>query len=185
MTQQSSEHIGIYPASFDPITVAHVGIAERAARTLDKLYVVVAAHPSKQSLFSSTERLSMVKDSISHIANAEAILIEDGLTVDHARQLQATVIIRGARSVTDFLDEISLFEKNLHVQQAVGIESDSAEFIDTITYYALPHTNHISSSLVRELLQIPSVEDRAKRLAPLIPAVIHEKVMSSNILQND
>lgn len=172
------QYIGIYPASFDPITIAHVGIAERAVRSLDKLYVAVAQHPSKNCEFTTEERLAMVQNAIKHIPNAEGILLNDGLTVDHARSLGATIIIRGARDVTDFLDEVDLFRQNIYVQNALGITPKDAAFIDTQTYYALPEHSHISSSLVRTLVTTPNVQHKMDRLQKLVPGSILDEVMS-------
>lgn len=178
MSDQQKQHIGIYPASFDPITTAHVSIAERAARNLDKLYVAVAAHPTKNGLFTASERLNMVQNSIQHIANAEAVLFDKGVTVDNARELGATLIIRGTRGVTDLLDEINLFEQNLHVQQAIDIHPGNEVFIDTATYYALPGQDHISSTLVRALLTTPGVKHRKERIEPLVSRSIIDTVMT-------
>lgn len=175
----NSQHIGIYPASFDPITIAHINIAERASRTLDKLYVAVAQHPSKHSMFTAEERLSMVRSSIEHIKKAEAVLFKDGFTVDYARSLGASVIIRGARDVTDFLDEVDLFRQNIYAQQAIGINADNKIFIDTQTYYTLPEHSHISSSLVRTIIDTPNLESREDRLRPLIPTTVYNDIIRS------
>lgn len=176
-TKRSAEpSIGLYPASFDPITIAHVGIAERAARVLDHLYVAIAVNPGKKYLFELDKKVELVQASIGHIANAEVISLEDGLTVDHARRLGAKTMIRGARSVTDFLDEINLFGQNLHVQNAIGMDPTDSEFVDTQTYYALPGQDHISSSLVRGLMGMQGAEDRGARIRPLVPEPVFEEI---------
>lgn len=170
------EKIGLYPASFDPMTVAHLGIAERAARMLDKLYVAVAVNPAKKGMFDVEERFSMVKACIEDIPGTEATVLESGLTVDHARRLGAGVMIRGARSVTDFLEEVNLFGQNLHVQQAVGMGPESADFVDTQTYYALPGQDHVSSTIVRALMLMPETEDRVERIRPLVPQPVFDVI---------
>lgn len=169
--------IGLYPASFDPITIAHVSIAERAARLLDHLYVAVAINPVKKYMFELDKKMELVKQSIGHITNAEVISLGQGLTVDHARRLGATTMIRGARSVTDFLDEIDLHGQNLYVQQAINIDPTSETFVDTQTYYALPGQDHISSSLVRGLMTMPEVAERSARIQPLVPAPVFEEIV--------
>lgn len=168
---------GLYAGSFDPVTIAHVSIAERAARRLDWLYMAVADNPAKEAEFSPEERFDFVKASIGHITNAEAIVIKDGLTVDHARKLGASVLVRGARSVTDFLDEIALYKQNLFVQDAVGIDSESDGFVDTQTYYTLPNQDHIASSLVRGLINLPGDFDRAKIIQDLVPAPVYDAIL--------
>jgi pantetheine-phosphate adenylyltransferase len=175
---------GLYPGSFDPITVAHVSIAERAAQRLDSLYVAVTINPTKKPEFGIEERLSFVRASIGHIANAQAIVLREGLAVDHARELGASVLVRGARSVTDFLDEIELYKQNLFVQHAVGIDPGDDGFVDTQTYYALPNQDHISSSLVRGLIHLRGDFDRAAMIQPLVPAPVYEAVIAGPC-QND
>lgn len=170
--------IGLYPASFDPITVAHVSIAERAARLLDKLYIAVAINPAKKYYFELDTKLEFVEKSIGHIANVTVISLQEGLTVDHARKLGARTLIRGARSVTDFLDEIELYGQNLFVQQCIGIEPSSDEFIDTQTYYTLPGQDHVSSSLVRGLMTMQGVSNRADRIRPLVPTPVFEEILT-------
>lgn len=168
--------VGLYPASFDPITVAHVSVAERAARLLDHLYVAVAINPGKKYYFELDKKIELVERSIGHIANTEVISLTEGLTVDHARALGVKTMVRGARSVTDFLDEINLHGQNYYVQGAVGIGPDETAFVDTQTYYALPGQDHISSSLVRGLMVMSGVEDRAERIRPLVPEPVYEEI---------
>lgn len=170
---------GLFPASFDPLTVAHVGIAERAARTLDHLFVTAALHPKKKYEFSPEEKFEFMAASLGHIANVEVIPpLLGGLTVDHARRLGATVMIRGARSVTDFLDEIELFSQNLFVQESAGIGPDHPDFVDTQTFYVLPGQDHVSSTLVRGLMKgISDVENRAERIRPLVPDPVFEAIL--------
>jgi pantetheine-phosphate adenylyltransferase len=183
-TFQSKVVRGLYPGSFDPITIAHVSIAERAAQRLDSLYVAVAVSPTKKPEFSIEDRLYFVRASIGHIANAQAIVLKEGLTVDHARELGASILVRGARSVTDFLDEIELYKQNIFVQHAVGIDPEDDRFVDTQTYYTLPNQDHIASSLVRGLMHMPGDFDRAKMIQPLVPAAVYEAVLT-RLHQND
>lgn len=170
--------IGIYPASFDPITVAHVGIAERAARFLDELHIAVAINPAKRYAFDLDIKLDLVRRSTEHIPNASVVSLTEGLTVDYARKVGARTMIRGARSVTDFLDEIDLFGANLYVQNAIGFGPESEGFVDTQTLYALPEQDHISSSLVRTLMNTAGVEYREDRIRPLVPEPVFEEIQS-------
>lgn len=179
------EIVGLYPASFDPITVAHVSIAERAARQLNRLYVAVAINPNKNHMFSDDERLDFVEQSIGHIANAKAILLKQGVTVDHAKELGATTLIRGARGVTDFLAEIELFGQNVFAQTSIGIDEASEGFVDTQTYYAMPSQDLISSSVVRYLMTAEEVADRETRLKPLLPEPIFEAVLLRSQEENE
>jgi pantetheine-phosphate adenylyltransferase len=173
--------IGVYPGSFDPVTVSHVSVAERAARNLDKLYVAVAVNPEKKGLFTPEQKTDFVTASIGHIANAEAIAFDGGLTATHSRQLGARTMIRGSRSVTDFLDEINLFGQNIYVQACDGIEPGDEEFVDTQTYYALGSQDHVSSSLVRGFMVMRNVAkaDRIEKIKPLVPEVILDEVIAA------
>lgn len=168
---------GLFPASFDPITIGHVSIAERAARTLDKLYVAVAVNPAKKYLFEMEEKTELVKASTDHIDNVEVLTIDRGATVDTARQLGAVTMIRATRSVTDFEDEIDLFAQNVAIQEARGIGPDHPEFVDTQTYYAFPKFNHVSSSFVRGIINIPEVEARKERIRPLVPNPVYAAIL--------
>ncbi len=175
---KSVEKIGLYPASFDPITVAHVSVAERAARLLDVLYLAVAINPSKKYLFELDQKMDLVERSVAHIANASVISFDQGLTVDRARTLGAQTMIRGARGVTDFLAEIELHSQNLFAQQSIGIGPTDDGFVDTQTFYALPGQDHISSSLVRGLMAMRGVDNRAERIKPLVPEPVYEEILT-------
>ncbi|MEK9195990.1 MAG: pantetheine-phosphate adenylyltransferase, partial [Patescibacteria group bacterium] len=163
------EITGMYPGSFDPITIAHVGIVERAANLLDRLYVAVAFNPTKNHMFDIDDRVRLVRESIGHVANAEVVCLEKGLTIDHAKKLDARTLVRGTRSVTDFLDEIQLFEQHIYLQTARGIRPGDPDFVDTQTYYALPENDHISSSFVRGLYMVEGIHNRGELIKPLVP----------------
>ena len=95
----------IYPGSFDPITKGHIDIIERSANIFDELVVGVLNNSAKNSLFSLDERVSMIKEMTSDMKNV-TVTSFNGLLVDHMKQIDASIIVRGLRAVTDFEYEL-------------------------------------------------------------------------------
>ena len=132
--------IGIYPGSFDPVTLGHVDIIKRASTLVDKLYVAVIKNKRKKSLFTTSERINMLRKVTKDIPNVE-IEHFSGLTVDLAMQKEANVIFRGLRAVTDFEYELQLAQTNHKLNPDVD-----TVFLITNVEYA-----YLSSSIVREI----------------------------------
>lgn len=132
--------LGIYPGSFDPVTLGHLDIIERSSRLVDKLVLGVLKNSSKTPLFSSKERVELLKYATKDIKNIE-IIDYDGLLVDFARELKADAIIRGLRAVTDFEYELQLAQTNKKLYPDV-----ETIFLATNVNYA-----YLSSSVVREI----------------------------------
>ena len=132
--------IGIYPGSVDPVTLGHVDIIKRASTLVDKLYVAVIKNKRKKSLFTTSERINMLRKVTKDIPNVE-IEHFSGLTVDLAMQKEANVIFRGLRAVTDFEYELQLAQTNHKLNPDVD-----TVFLITNVEYA-----YLSSSIVREI----------------------------------
>ena len=130
----------IYPGSFDPITKGHIEVAERGSRIFDELIVCVYDTPSKNLLFDTNERVDLAERSVEHLSNVSVERYTRGLTVELARQLNAGVLIRGLRSITDFSSEFELALMNRQI--APDIET---AFLMTSTEYQF-----VSSSLLKE-----------------------------------
>ena len=133
--------IAIYPGSFDPITFGHIDIVERAASLFDKVILGVAESQSKNPLFAVDERIELISDIFKDNSKIEAIGYSKQLTVDLARDNNATAIIRGLRAVADFEYEFQLATMNRSL--APDIESLFFTPKDTLIY--------VSSSLVKEI----------------------------------
>lgn len=133
----------IFPASFDPIHFGHIDIAKRAAHLFPEVYVAVYDRPAKQVLFSAEERMKLVRQSLSHIANIH-VATYSGLTVDYARQVGATVIVRGLRVFSDF---------ELEFRMALANRRLTPE-IEVVNLIAGEQYLHISSSTVREIASL-------------------------------
>lgn len=132
--------IGIYPGSFDPVTLGHLDIIERSSKLVDKLIIGVLVNSSKTPLFTDRERVELLNKATSHINNIE-IVSYNGLLVDFAKERQADVIIRGLRAVTDFEYELQLAQTNKKLYPDV-----ETIFLATNVNFA-----YLSSSVVREI----------------------------------
>lgn len=132
--------IAVYPGSFDPITNGHLDIIERASRVYDKLVVGVLNNKSKNPLFSTEERVAMIKTVTGHIPNVEVDSFS-GLMVDFAKSKGAIAIVKGLRTVADFEYEFQMALLN----KALNPEYETM-FLMTDTKYS-----YISSSMVKEL----------------------------------
>ena len=129
----------IYPGSFDPITFGHIDIIERSARLFDEVIVGVLANSAKSALFSTAERVSMIQELLEDYPNVRVDSF-DGLLVDYARQMDAQIIIRGLRAVTDF-------EYELQIAQTNRVEYPR---LDTVFLTTSLNYSYLSSTIVRE-----------------------------------
>ncbi len=132
--------IAIYPGSFDPVTNGHIDIIERASKISDKLYVAVLMNSSKSPLFSVENRVNMLMEVTKHIENVEVVAFS-GLLVDFAKQINAKIIIRGLRAITDFEYELQMAQTN-HI---LNSEIDTCFLTSNLEY------SYLSSSTVKEV----------------------------------
>lgn len=133
-------YIAVYPGSFDPITLGHLEIVERAARLFDEVVVAVGHHPTKPGFFSFEARVEMIERSLAHIENARAAHYS-GLMIDFCRKIGARVIVRGLRAAGDFEPEFQMALANRELEPAV----------ETVFLIPEPRKQFISSSLIREI----------------------------------
>jgi pantetheine-phosphate adenylyltransferase len=141
----SAELVGLYPGTFDPVTLGHLDIVERAVKLVDRLVIGIANNPSKSQLFSLEERVDMMRRETAPLAgNGYAtITVEtfDSLLIQFARKLGARMIIRGLRAVSDFEYEFQMVAMNQR------LEPD----IETVFLMADPRHQAIASRLVKEI----------------------------------
>lgn len=130
----------LYPGSFDPLTLGHLDLMERAVVLFDGLVVAVLQNPSKTPAFSLEERLEQIQQATSHLAGVE-VRSFDGLTVDMARACGAGVILRGLRAMSDFEFELQLAHTNKSL----------APQVETIFLATAVHHSFLSSSVVKEV----------------------------------
>ena len=134
--------IAVCPGSFDPITVGHVDLVERAAAIFDEVVLCVMINGEKNHMFTPRQRLEMAQAALAHIPNARAEAYT-GLLAEFARELGACALVKGARSGTDFDWEFQLAQ----------INRDLVERLDTVLLPARPCHVHISSTMVREMIR--------------------------------
>lgn len=129
----------IYPGSFDPVTYGHIDIIKRASKIVDELIVGVLNNNSKSPLFSVENRVKMLNDAVSDIPNVKVMAFE-GLLVDFAKKVDAKLIVRGLRAVTDFEYELQMSQTN----SILNSEIDTIFFTTSLEYA------YLSSSTVKE-----------------------------------
>ena len=129
----------IYPGSFDPLTLGHLDIIGRAAKIFDEVIVAVLRNSSKNSLFSLDERVSMIIEETKEFSNITVVSF-DGLLIDYMKRIDASVIIRGLRTVTDFEYEFQIAQTN-HVQDTN---------IETVFLTSDLQYSYLSSTIVKE-----------------------------------
>ena len=140
----SQMRIGIYPGTFDPITLGHLDIMRRGAKLVDRLMVGVTTNPSKNPMFTPEERMAMVRREIAAtaIANAEVVGF-NALLMKFAEKQGAAIIIRGLRAVADFEYEY----------QMAGMNQQLNDRIETVFLMADVSLQPIASKLVKEIAQ--------------------------------
>jgi pantetheine-phosphate adenylyltransferase len=133
--------VAVYPGTFDPITLGHLDIIRRGAHLVDKLVVGVTTNPSKEPMFSVSERLAMVKREIVDIPGKIEVVEFDSLLMDFAEAQDATAILRGLRAVADFEYEF----------QMAGMNQQLNDNIETVFLMADASLQPIASKLVKEI----------------------------------
>jgi len=130
----------VYPGSFDPLTLGHLDIIRRSAEIVDELVVSVLHNSAKNSLFSTDERVSMIEEVTKDIPNVKVTTF-DGLLVDYVKEIDASMIVRGLRAVTDFEYELQLAQTNHILNPEV-----ETIFLTTNLQYS-----YLSSTIVKEI----------------------------------
>jgi pantetheine-phosphate adenylyltransferase len=130
----------IYPGTFDPITLGHIDIIERSALLFDEVVVAIGKNVGKKPLFSEEERMDMIQRTTKHIPNVTVDSFS-GLVVDYARDIQANVMIRGLRAMSDFEFEFQMALVNRTLNN------------NMVQVFLMPHEayTHLNSTVVREV----------------------------------
>ena len=150
----------IYPGSFDPVTYGHIDIIKRAAKMFDSLTVSVLDNNKKQPLFSTDERVKMLKEALKDIENVEVESFQ-GLLVDYCKSKDVHVVIRGLRAITDFEFEL----QNAQTNKLISDGSVDTVFLTTSLEYA-----YLSSSAVKEIAYFDG------DVSPCVPDFVGEAV---------
>ena len=158
--------IAIYPGSFDPVTIGHRHIAERACRLFDQVIIAIADQNYKNTLFTLEERKGFVSDTIAHLPNCR-IEVYNALTVDFAREHGASVIIRGLRAISDYEYEM----------QVAAINKYLDEGIETVFLMSNAEYSFISSSMIKQVGGTGGKIDGL--VTPRVEKAIREKLVGS------
>ena len=132
---------GVYPGTFDPITLGHMDIIRRGAKLVDRLVIGVTTNPSKSPMFSVEERMAMVRRELAALGQDIEVVSFDSLLMDFAEQQGATMIVRGLRAVADFEYEY----------QMAGMNQQLNDRIETVFLMADVSLQPIASRLVKEI----------------------------------
>lgn len=157
---------GIYPGTFDPITLGHMDIIRRGAKLVDRLVIGVSTNPSKSPMFTLDERMAMVRREVEGIAGEIEVVSFDSLLMDFAEREGASVIVRGLRAVADFEYEY----------QMAGMNQQLNDRIETVFLMADVCLQPIASRLVKEIALFGGAID--KFVPPRIAAEVVARVDS-------
>ncbi|MGE7365923.1 pantetheine-phosphate adenylyltransferase [Desemzia incerta] len=133
--------IALYAGSFDPVSNGHLNLIQRGAALFDQLIVAVATNTAKKSLFTTDEKVQLMQENLTHLPNVTVVQHTGGLTIDLAKEWNATVLLRGIRNVKDFEYEADVAAMN---------KTQNKE-IETVFLTADEKYRFVSSSLIKEV----------------------------------
>jgi pantetheine-phosphate adenylyltransferase len=158
------KRICLFPGTFDPVTLGHTDIIDRALPLFDKLVIGIGRNVNKQPMFSEQQRLQWLKDIYKDEPKVDAV-IYDGLTVECCRQVGANFILRGIRYVNDFEYEKAIADMNRSI----------AEHVETIFLTCLPQFTSVASTLVRDVLK------NGGDVSKFLPLVVNDTISKKSI----
>src|SRR6202047_4608858 len=152
----------VCPGSFDPVTLGHIDVFERAAAQFDEVIVAVLVNPSKEGMFSVDERIAMIEEACEHLPNLR-VEAGQGLVVDFVKARGLTAIVKGLRTGTDFEYELQMAQMNRHIAG-----------VDTFFVATAPRYSFVSSSLAKEVALFGG--DVSELLPDPVNRRLHEKL---------
>lgn len=155
----------VYTGSFDPITLGHLNVIERAATLCDKLVVGVGINVGKQPMFSIDERVDLVKRAVKHVKNVEVRKF-DGLAVVFVRECGARVMVRGVRPLQDIESEFTMMLANRQLDPG----------IETVLLMADKEFAHVSSTLIKQIAPLAGDEELGHFIPPVVIAQLRAKM---------
>jgi len=160
-----SPRIAVYPGSFDPITLGHLNVIERAAGLFDRLIVAVGVNIEKMPMFSADERLTLIRQATQHLPNVE-LLPFTGLAVDFVKQCGSRVMVRGVRPITDIAAELTMMMANRRL----------APEVETLFMIADGELAHVSSSLIKQIATLAGDDELARFLPRNVVTALRAKL---------
>ena len=157
----------IYPGSFDPITNGHVNLVERVSSFFDTVIIAVASSDAKKALFTLEERVELTRQAAGHIPNVEVIGFT-GLLIDITRELNAKIVVRGLRAVSDFEYEFQLAWMNRQLDRE----------IETLFFAPSAQYAFVSATLVKEIASLGG--DVSQFLHPAVHEALNKKLKSKS-----
>ena len=156
--------IGLYPGTFDPVTNGHTDIIGRAVKLVDRLVIGVARNDDKGPLFTTDERVVMLRAEVAHLGDRVEVRAFDSLLMHFAESLDASIIVRGLRAVSDFEYEFQMTAMNQR------LNAD----IETVFLMADPRHQAIASRLVKEIARLDGAIDSF--VSPAVAEAVRAKV---------
>lgn len=160
---------GVYPGTFDPITLGHMDIIRRGAKLVDRLVIGVTTNPSKNPMFSVDERMDMVRREVAGIDAEIHVVAFNSLLMDFAEREGASMIVRGLRAVADFEYEY----------QMAGMNQQLNDGIETVFLMADVCLQPIASRLVKEIAQFGG--DISKFVTPSVRSEVEQRVKETGL----
>jgi len=157
--------IAVYPGTFDPVTYGHIHVIKRAARIFDKLIVAVATDNYKNNMFSSEERLELIKKTCLPDINNLEVATFSGLLVDYLRSVDCGIVVRGLRAISDFEMEM----------QIAAVNKKICSSIETVFLMTDPEYSCISSTIIRNVAEIGG--DLSNFVPPAVSEALNKKYL--------
>jgi pantetheine-phosphate adenylyltransferase len=155
------ERICLFPGTFDPVTLGHIDIINRAIPLFDKIYVGIGINSSKSPMFSAEQRMEWFKEIYKDTPNVESV-IYDGLTVNYCKTINAHFILRGIRYVSDFEYEKTIADANRTLDPG----------IETIFLTGEPKYTSVASTIVRDIIR------NGGNASPFLPEVVNTSLQN-------
>ncbi|HPZ83183.1 MAG TPA: pantetheine-phosphate adenylyltransferase [Thermogutta sp.] len=163
-----NSRVAVYPGSFDPITLGHLNVIERASRLFDQLIIGIGVNIHKFPMFDAKEREELIRLSTPHLTNLE-IRTFRGLAVNFVKECGARIMIRGVRPITDIASELTMMMANRRL----------APDVETLFMIADGELAHVSSSLIKEIAPVASDEELSRFLPDPVVRALRAKLQAS------
>ena len=160
-----SPRVAVYPGSFDPITLGHLNVIQRASRLFDRLIVGIGVNMAKGTMFTPDERVQLIAVATQDLKNVE-IRKFPGLAVEFVKQCGARVMLRGVRPITDMPAEITMMMANRQLSPDV----------ETLFLIADGELAHVSSSLIKQIAPVTGDEELARFLPEKVVQAVRAKL---------